>query len=104
MAVIDRARPRRNTGFVYFLLCENGGEDFLKIGYAKDVRKRVAQLQTGSPFPLELMGYIAGNFETERSIHRECKRQRKFGEWFSIDGPVFHRMLEACENQYWNPL
>lgn len=70
---------------VYFIT--NGVH--VKIGKSKDIQKRLASLQTGSPLPLELLGFIPCSDEKERTwteamIHEECLDQVVHGEWFNM--------------------
>jgi hypothetical protein len=57
-----------------------------KTGYtSRWVRKRMAELQTGCPHALELVGCIPGNKNQERAIHRQfinCKTQFGGKEWY----------------------
>ena len=53
--------------YVYFIQCE----DLIKIGYSKNINKRLKQLQTGCPYALQLL-YVIDNadYETEQYYHR----------------------------------
>lgn len=49
------------------------------------VRKRMSELQTGCPFPLELVGCIPGNRNQEKALHRQFSNDRMLlggQEWF----------------------
>jgi hypothetical protein len=72
---------------VYFVLDTNTSH--VKIGRGSDVRRRVRNLQTGNPSPLQLMGWIEveNDNEVERRLHARYQEQRGIGEWFSI-GPT----------------
>ncbi len=66
---------------IYFLQMERSG--FIKIGYtATDAAKRMAQLQTGQPDRIKLLGTMPGTMDDEKSIHRELSEYRVNGEWF----------------------
>lgn len=66
---------------IYFIEMEKSG--FIKIGYTKsDADKRMAQLQTGQPDRLRLLGTIPGEMADEKSLHLELKKFRIGGEWF----------------------
>jgi hypothetical protein len=66
---------------VYFIEMEQTG--FIKIGYtATYPGRRMAQLQTGQPYKLKLLGCIAGEKKDEKSLHKELSRFRGNGEWF----------------------
>lgn len=75
-----RLTERRN---VYFLVDEQANA--VKIGCSADVHRRVAQLQTGHPRPLVLLGSMPGSFDEEKRIHQLLKAQRIAGEWFALD-------------------
>ena len=58
----------------------------IKIGYTKGkVENRLKQLNTGSDSKLYCIGYIQGNIETEKELHKKfaAYRLRQNGEWFS---------------------
>lgn len=85
--------PRRRTlspnrvkqhGFVYIIQAVSGQ---YKIGRAKNVQKRLKQLQTASPNTLTLIHTIASNdYEwTELSLHERFDDDRLDGEWFDLD-------------------
>lgn len=59
----------------------------IKIGRASDITRRRGQLQTGSPFPLEVMGWIHSENDAalERRLHIHLAPQRLIGEWFRIE-------------------
>lgn len=61
----------------------------VKVGWAVNVSRRLAELQTGSPVELRLIGEIACRSkqharELERTIHRMFVKQRRRGEWFRL--------------------
>ena len=60
--------------------------DFMKIGYTKNVSKRIAQLSTGSPQKLELMGIVFGGVDTEKEYHTIFSSLHHKKEWFRYDG------------------
>lgn len=71
------------ASFVYFI--EAVGLCRVKIGKAIDPENRIAQLQTGSPVPLRLIGKTAGGHPLERKLHEEFHGARiDGGEWFHL--------------------
>lgn len=74
--------------YVYFIL--NQDSKAVKIGFAKDVQKRLATLQTSSPGHLELLGSIKTEsprtaMSMEESLHRKFADLHINGEWFRVD-------------------
>lgn len=65
---------------VYFVRC---GE-FVKIGTSENVEKRLAGLQTSSPYELDLEGTIPGERRLEQRIHFENRSKNSQGEWFKL--------------------
>jgi hypothetical protein len=70
---------------VYFI--RDPSNDSIKIGRSATPQKRIGQLQTGNPHPLELMGWIETEDDVlaEQGLHRFYKAYRGIGEWFAID-------------------
>lgn len=68
------------TQYIYLISC-NG---YFKVGIANDVESRLAQLQTGSPYELQIEEcYEFENSEiVEKAIHQAWKANRVRGEWF----------------------
>ncbi len=71
-------------GYVYII----GGESVeppFKVGYSVDPRRRLKDLQIGSPVALKLH-YVAhlkkGTRSAEGKIHRQLKKHKVRGEWF----------------------
>lgn len=59
----------------------------IKIGYSRNVEKRIESMQTGNQYKLELIAKLV--FETEfmarqqeKDMHRRYERFRFRGEWF----------------------
>lgn len=68
------------TGFVYFIQMDRIGP--IKIGFATNVFRRLAHLQTASPYQLNLLAYFAGTREDE-NMTQNCLRESNIrGEWF----------------------
>lgn len=60
----------------------------VKIGVARNIESRIRALNTGSPYPLNLLGYIKCSgkllaFEIEKKMHKRFRVFRFNGEWFS---------------------
>ncbi|WP_431129615.1 GIY-YIG nuclease family protein [Flagellimonas flava] len=70
--------------FVYFI----GNRDlgFVKIGYSKNPKLRLRQIQTNCPFEVKLLKMESGNTENETRYHMRFSDHNTYGEWFKIEG------------------
>jgi Meiotically up-regulated gene 113 len=73
-------------GFVYVIKAIS--QNAVKIGFSKDPTKRLADLSTASPSPLELVAAIPGTMSDEKALHDRFADYRKNGEWLELDGAV----------------
>lgn len=64
----------------YTYAISNGG--CIKIGRTNDVPKRLASLQTASPYPLTVYAVFTGDREAEAHRRLDEKFGRLSGEWF----------------------
>ena len=71
---------------IYFLKAH----DRIKIGYANDPSQRIPSIQTSSPFELEVLLIIDGNYDKEKELHQKFQAYRKSGEWFEFVEPIKH--------------
>lgn len=67
---------------IYFVQSIKGGP--VKIGWANNVERRLQELQTGSPVPLQLLGTMRGKASAEFELHRQFNEERSHGEWFVL--------------------
>lgn len=67
---------------VYFVLAEGTSPPLVKIGFARDLKKRVESLSTGCPHPLKVVGYVPGPIALEKELHARFSKFRVRGEWF----------------------
>ena len=83
---------------IYFIEMEKNG--FIKIGYTTgNAERRMAQLQTGQPLKLKLLGTIPGEREGEIGLHREFEEFRINGEWFIPNEYLITIIDEMIDNQ-----
>ena len=61
---------------------------YVKIGVAKEPRKRLKELQTGNPEKLELTHVWGGLAKSEAHFHNFFGRFREHGEWFRKNGTL----------------
>lgn len=68
---------------IYFIQCEGPGRP-IKIGYAEDPDKRLANLQAGCPYRLVLLEDVEleDARELEHKLHQRFRARVLRGEWF----------------------
>lgn len=66
--------------WVYFIRAGESGP--IKIGTAKDPRRRLAGLQTSTAVPLHILAAMAGDRTAEQRLHQRFQHLRLRGEWF----------------------
>lgn len=64
-------------------------DQFVKIGYTQDLAKRLEQIQTGNPHPVEIIASFVHQTETgarmmESTFHHKFRRHHIRGEWFRV--------------------
>lgn len=90
---IDTPNDANGKGgaIVYFL----AAGPFIKIGKATgDAGTRVAQLQTGCPYHIEIIGEIPGGYTLETRLHRQFRHIHAYGEWFH-DAPELRSYISS---------
>ena len=56
-----------------------------KIGYARDIKRRIRRLQTGCPYPIGVVNCIEdGDRDLEAMAHDIWAAHRVQGEWFEL--------------------
>ena len=81
----NRNSPSPTEGYIYFIKVE--GRDIFKIGItAKNVKSRIANIQTSCPYPIELYAtYESDDYENEEAeLHERFKDRQTSGEWFNL--------------------
>ena len=76
----------------------------VKIGRARDVRKRLADLRTGTPTDLLIHALEPGSPQLERQRHDEFQTDRRQGEWFSCSPPLTDHIFKTWKRNRMLPL
>lgn len=75
--------PAAKEGSSHIYVLASAG--FHKLGVTgRHGRDRIRDMQTGNPFPLELVGMFAGDERTEDYLHTKFRHRRVRGEWFDL--------------------
>jgi hypothetical protein len=81
-----KAQKAGVQGFVYLIIekLPGGGINYGKIGFSTNPEKRVAELQTGNPRPLQVLYAMPGTEDDERKLHAKYSHNNVLQEWFSV--------------------
>lgn len=77
-------QTRLMPNHLYFIKC---GE-FLKIGIAADVRKRVKDMEMNNPHEMEVIHVMLGKRKEEKELHLRFADYRHRNEWFRFEGEL----------------
>lgn len=86
-----------NDSIVYFIL--DTYSNAVKIGFTtiKGLKRRLQNLQIGTPYELRLLGALWGNRNVERQIHEQFETYHIRGEWFE-----YSKELEEYIGKSWD--
>lgn len=80
------ASPRGSTAPGYVYVATYPGAGAFKVGFSADhPSRRVHDLSTSSPEPMQLVDYVVGTKALEAEIHRALTKHHRHREWFVID-------------------
>ena len=82
-------------GHIYFVRRAAGRVLRYKIGYSRDVARRIKELQTGNDEVLELIGVASGSPKLERQVHKALGAHKVLGEWFADNNVVGEFISES---------
>ena len=84
---------------VYFAQCEG----FIKIGHAKNVKRRLKDIETLLPFTLTVLHAVpcaskAEAVQYEAELHAQFALLRHRGEWFAHEGRLRDYLAQECRS------
>jgi hypothetical protein len=65
-----------------------GFHRWVKIGFSRDITKRISILQGGCPEKLQVHFVLSGTQAQEKALHTLFARHRVHGEWFEVAGEL----------------
>ena len=76
------ARTTKRCGYIYFMLSEK--LDAVKIGFTRnsDMKVRLKNCHTWSPYAYDLLKMIEGTMIDECQLHKRFVKYKIRGEWF----------------------
>jgi hypothetical protein len=74
------------VSYVYFIRDDTSRN--VKVGTARNPRRRLAALQTGSASPLSFIGAVVGGRAREKELHEQFRQYHRRGEWFDGSAPM----------------
>lgn len=91
---VDRDSVKSSVTWTYFI--QSGVDGPIKIGKAENPENRLAELQTGSPDSLRLIGKLKGDHE--KDLHCRFHKLHFRGEWFNPDVRLLAFILDHAES------
>lgn len=89
---VKAAAGDRSREYVYFIEVNRGP---IKIGYTKEVAKRLEQIQVLCPYEVRLRALMLGAKRLESALHGRFKSLHIRGEWFRQEGEIA-KLLERA--------
>lgn len=86
------SRDGTPVGTIYFVRASNTTR--VKIGWASDLKRRLSELQTASPFKLKLLASFAGTMGDEQQLHLRFREDRLHREWFNLSNEMRQYLSE----------
>ena len=82
---------------IYLIKSLNDG--FYKIGVSKNPNKRLIELQTGNPSPVEILYLYESKlaYKIENSLHNRYSYCKTHGEWFDLSIQEEVSFIENCK-------
>jgi len=71
---------------VYFILCDSVPEPLVKIGKAGNVKSRLSQIATSTPFEIKLIAEFS--YLDEADLHKKFAHLRVKNEWFRFTDEI----------------
>lgn len=86
-------------GFIYLIENVVGNEVRHKIGFTKDLERRVKQLDTGNPGEMNIIKHFETkwNRKLESYIQRTYSIKNVKNEWFNLSDNDVNEFLDECE-------
>lgn len=86
----NKAPTIRNPipGHIYVL--KSWATGLYKVGCTRDLKRRLAEFETGSPekLTLEISFHVSDMYAAEKNLHEMYSKWRSKGEWFELDNQV----------------
>lgn len=99
------SKPVEKKRSAYDYLCSHswdrylyaiGSDNYIKIGTTKNIKRRLAEIQTYVPFKVELMTIVHGSLYMEGQLHILLKPFQLHGEWFRLPEQFSMRCYVDC--------
>lgn len=86
---------KRYEGWVYVVQWEND-EETVKIGFSSDLKGRLADFLTYSPYRLIVVKAFRADQADEKLLHEKFEAVRGNGEWFALSQSLTFFLKEQC--------
>jgi hypothetical protein len=94
-----RYRDDLTETHLYVVGVEQDALSPVKFGVSQDPKKRLKDMQVGSPYPIVIIGFMPANRGLELLVHRYLNCFRLYGEWFRRSEKTNGIIELICTNQ-----
>jgi hypothetical protein len=88
-------KRKKHQSIKTYFACDSRG--FIKIGIARSIFHRLAELQTGNPLRLRVLAVFEGDHE--QRLHEKFRHLRASGEWFKAGPEIWEEVLAYKKTQ-----
>lgn len=91
-----KLRAELKNGYIYII--GSLADGVCKIGFSRNPKNRLKELQTGCPYKLTIFFMVEGNIPTEKKLHKKYSEYSTHGEWFRIEGDLKNIIENRLKN------
>ena len=73
----------KGNPIIYFI--EAIGLGLVKIGKTTDLQRRFRGISSNCPVPIQVLKWVPGYSDEEKTLHKRFKEYRRHGEWFELE-------------------
>lgn len=101
MAIKAQGRADADGGVIYFIEAEGLG--LVKIGFSRNLSKRLRVLRASSPVPLLLIKTVRASIQTEQALIAVFSKYNAHHEWFKYHATLRQFIQGLKEKQAFSP-
>lgn len=94
--MVEAAFEDETDGTEQILYLISHPHGYIKIGVSSNPIRRLSELQSGSPYELDIIGFagFSDPEQAEKALHSEFESHRVRGEWFELHHDTIGQLVE----------